>query len=64
MPTSLRRLLALFLVIGILLLSRASPRTRLVVQKLRRRYPDAAAHYDAWAAKARAWIRRRMHREP
>ncbi len=53
----------LFLVIGILLLSRASPRTRLLLQRLRQRYPQTAVHYDTWAARARSWLRRHFRRE-
>jgi len=50
-------------VIGILLLSKASPRTRLLLQRLRQRYPQAAVHYDSWAGRARTWMQRHFRRE-
>lgn len=50
----------LFLVVSAVLFVRVSPRARLLRQRLRRRYPDAAAVYDDYEGRARAWIARRF----
>lgn len=52
----------LFLVIGTILLSRVSPRTRLTRLKLRRRFPEWAKTYDAYEHRARRWLRRHFRR--
>lgn len=57
----------LFLVIGAVLLATASPRARLLRQRLRRRlqvrYPLQVARYEAWEDRARGWLRRRGRKQ-
>lgn len=54
----------LFLVIGAVLLATASPRARLLRQRLRRRlqlrWPVPVARYEAWEDRARGWLRRHV----
>lgn len=45
----------LFLCIGVLLLSSESPRMRLLIMKLGRRYPKMRHALEAAKSKARAW---------
>ncbi|MDJ0947406.1 MAG: hypothetical protein QNJ94_00645 [Alphaproteobacteria bacterium] len=52
----------LFLVIGIFLVTRNSARARLLLFRVRERYPEAAAHYDSWSERARAWLKQRFKR--
>ena len=55
----------LFLCIGILLLSSVSPRVRLLIMKLGRRYPKVRAALTASKSKAREWrMRLRLGRPP
>lgn len=55
----------LFLCIGVLLLASESPRMRLLIMKLGRRYPKFRAALTAAKGKARAWRDRiRMGRQP
>ncbi len=53
----------LFLLIGLVLLAGVSPRMRLLRQRLRRRYPGAAAHFDTAEARAKGWAGRFMRRK-
>lgn len=52
----------LFLFVSLFFFSRASPRMRLGVMKLRQRYPRAAGRYDAWMDGARDRLRRIFRR--
>ena len=49
----------LFLVIGLLVLGRVSPRVRLWRWRMRRRFPWWARQYDKVEARAREWLARR-----
>jgi len=48
----------LFLLIGLFLLAQVSPRVRLLRQRLRARYPGAAAHFDEAERRAAGWLRK------
>ncbi|MHA1569245.1 MAG: PGPGW domain-containing protein [Alphaproteobacteria bacterium] len=48
----------LFLAVGMILLAQVSPRARLLRQRLRRRYPQAAGVFDKAEKKAAQWIAR------
>ena len=48
----------LFLAIGLILLAQVSPRVRLLRQRLRRRYPQAAGVLDKAEKRAAKWLAR------
>lgn len=48
----------LFLLVGLYLLGRSSPRARLVRLRLRRRYPEWAGRFDEAEGRARRMVRR------
>lgn len=48
----------LFLAVGVILLAQVSPRVRLLRQRLRRRYPQAAGVFDKAEKKASQWLAR------
>jgi len=50
----------LFLLVGLFLLGRSSPRVRLVRMRLRRRHPEWAARFDEAEGRARRLARRVM----
>lgn len=52
----------LFIVIGLMLLARVSPRARLLVRRARARWPRTFARAEETRALVQHWINRRLHR--
>ncbi len=50
----------LFLLVGLILLARAQPRFRLLKMRLKKRYPEYAAAFEAAEARAAAFARGRF----